>query len=238
MTKSLVSDIPGMSSLKRSNTVSDLDYIFGELKQSIMMGGFLPGQKLKLADLADVFGTSHMPVREALNRLVMVKALETTPRRSPSIPNPNPKQLKDILSLRIDLECKAGCMALDNDDGTLAKGLRKLNAKMDAEAANRVPNIRRYLELNQKFHFEIYSYSNNDVLYDLIELLWMRYGPLLNLLSSDGVLSFSHLPHPWHKKIIEAIENQDKTALTRSISNDLNAARTLIEQKIQGGRSE
>jgi DNA-binding GntR family transcriptional regulator len=238
VTKSLVTDTAGLSSLKRRNTVSDLDHIFAELKQSMMMGRFVPGQKLKLADLADAFGTSHMPVREALNRLVMVKALETAPRRSPSIPNPNPKQLKDILSLRIDLECKAGCMALDNDDGTLAKRLRVLNARMDAEAAKRAPNIRKYLELNQQFHFEIYRRSNNDVLLDLIELLWMRYGPLLNLLSSDGGLSFKHSPHPWHEKIIAAIENQEKTALKESISNDLNTARALIEQKIQGGQSE
>jgi DNA-binding GntR family transcriptional regulator len=219
----------GLPSLKKRIVVSDLDHVFGELKQSMMMGKFAPGQPLKLRELAEVFGTSYMPVREALHRLAMVEALETAPRRSPSVPQAGRKRLRDILSLRIDLECKAAILALENDEGTLAKALRSITAKMDAEAGKNKPNIHNYLELNQRFHFEIYRRSNNDVLLNLIELLWMRYGPLLNLLITDDDLSYKHRQHV---QIADAIEMKSAAKLMKALSEDLTAAASAIERKI------
>lgn len=224
----------GPAGQKRPATSSDLDYVFGKLKQSMMMGQFVPGQKLKLGELAGTFGTSHMPVREALHRLAMVQALETAPRRSPSVPKANRKHLRDILSLRIDLESKAARLALENDDGTLAKSMHAVNEMMNVEGAKREPRIQKYLELNQQFHFEIYRRSDNDVLLNLIELLWMRYGPLLNLISAGGGLSFEHSQH---SKMIEAVERKDAGALIEAISNDLTSAAIAIERRIPGTRS-
>lgn len=212
--------------MKKRKPVSDLDHIYGELKRSMMMGEFVPGQKLKLEELAEAFGTSHMPVREALNRLAVVHAVETAPRRSPSVPQADKKRLQDVLTLRIELECLAARFTLENDVGGLAGSLRAINDKMDEEGMIGAPNIRRYLELNHRFHFSLYDGCNNPDLLVLIEQLWMRYGPLLNLISSGGSLVFEHSQHA---VIIEAVEARDPEALCQAIKTDLtNAARAIV----------
>lgn len=229
MPKSSMTDENNFPGLKKRIAVSDLDHVYSELKQSMMMGLFAPGQPLKLRELAEAFGTSHMPVREALHRLAVAEVLETAPRKSPFVPLANSKRLRDILSLRIDLECKAALLALELDDGMLANRLRIVNGKMDAESIKKRPHIHKYLKLNQQFHFEIYRQSNNDVLLNLIELLWMRYGPLLNFLQSDDGQFFEHSQH---NKIIKAIETQDSKALSESISSDLTVAAESIERNL------
>ncbi len=47
------------------------EHVYGALRDQLMRGGFEPGQKLKIAELAQAFGTSAMPVREALNLLTV-----------------------------------------------------------------------------------------------------------------------------------------------------------------------
>lgn len=212
--------------MKRRQPVSDLDHIYGELKRSMMMGEFVPGQKLRLEELAEAFGTSHMPVREALNRLTVIHAVETAPRRSPSVPNADKKRLQDILSLRIELECLAARLTLTYNTGGLAARLRSINDRMDQEGMKRDPNVRQYLELNHQFHFSLYDGCDNPDLLMLIEQLWMRYGPLLNLISSGGSLVFEHSQH---SVIIEAVEARDPDDLRNALKADLsNAARAIV----------
>lgn len=229
-----VSDIsavitPNLPDMKKRAPVSDLDHVYSQLQQSMMMGEFVPGQKLKLGELAAAFGTSHMPVREALNQLAVTQTIETAPRRTPSVPKADIKRLHDILSLRVDLETKAARLAIEFNDGSLEKALRAINSKMDTEAAKRKPSMRTYLSLNQRFHFEIYRRSNNADLLNFIELLWMRYGPLLNLISTGDGLSFGHSQHI---NMIEAVGAQDSTNLEAAITQDLMSAAKAIEAKI------
>jgi DNA-binding GntR family transcriptional regulator len=221
--------------LKKRSFVSDLDHVYSQLKQSMMVGEFVPGQKFKLAELAEAFGTSHMPVREALNRLAVVRAVETAPRRTPSIPQANKKRLRDLLSLRVNLECEAAGLALAMDDGPLAKALQSINDRMDAEGAKPEPSIRKYLELNQRFHFKLYEGCENPELLNLIELLWMRYGSLLNLISSGGTLTFKHSQH---NEIIKAVSTRDKELLDAALSSDLTSAAIAIENEMDRSRQE
>src|SRR6202035_4043745 len=56
--------------------------VYGVLRDRLMRGGFEPGQKLKIAELASALGTSAMPVREALNRLPAERAAGMLPKLS------------------------------------------------------------------------------------------------------------------------------------------------------------
>ena len=73
----------GLARIARE-TVQERVYL--ALRDQLMRGGFEPGQKLKIAELAEAFGTSAMPVREALNRLTVERALETLPSRTVCVP--------------------------------------------------------------------------------------------------------------------------------------------------------
>ena len=51
------------------------DRVYRELKNSIMTGAFKPGAELTLRSVAEALGTSFMPVRDAMRRLVTNVAL-------------------------------------------------------------------------------------------------------------------------------------------------------------------
>jgi DNA-binding GntR family transcriptional regulator len=205
--------------------------VYNALKKSIMMGEFEPGQKLKLADLAEVFGTSHMPVREALGRLATAGALEWAQRRSMAVPPADAGRLQSILSLRLDLEEKAVRLALARKSPGLLDRLLHANQVMDEEAASPTPRIRIYLAANHDFHFSLYSASGNADLVDLIEILWMRYGPLLNLLRKADAPFFWH---GHHADLINAIRADDTEAAVAALQADLRDAATLISQQLEG----
>lgn len=81
-----------------------------------MVGRFDPGQTLTIASLADSFGTSHMPVREALRRLAAENALEIAPNGSARVPAISKARLDDLCRARIAIEGLAAELAVPNAD--------------------------------------------------------------------------------------------------------------------------
>src|SRR3954447_832999 len=80
------------------------DRVYSVLRDRLMRGGFEPGQKLKIAELANALGTSAMPVREALNRLAAERAVEALPNRSMRVPSLSKDALHDLMETRFALE--------------------------------------------------------------------------------------------------------------------------------------
>src|ERR1700676_3799886 len=91
--------------------------VYAALRDQLMRGGFEPGQKLKIAALATAFGTSAMPVREALNRLAVERALETLPSRTVRVPALSKSSLQDLRETRVAIEGLAISRAASNMTG-------------------------------------------------------------------------------------------------------------------------
>lgn len=79
---------------------------------------------------------------------------------------------------------------------------------VNAEMYSKLPtgDMKSYLRLNQSFHFMVYQKCGKDDLVDLIELLWMRYDPMMNIVRS-GILSETGQLR--HGKVFEAIHKSD-----------------------------
>lgn len=213
--------------LESRRPLSDLDFIYTELKQFCMIGEFEPGQKLTLSDLAEVFGTSHMPIREALSRLVAARALDAPPRRSICVPQATVERLDALLPLRVLLEAQATELAATRADAQTLRDLRDIDDAMDSPAQK--ANLKAYLRLNQQFHFTVYRACGNEDLIDLIELLWMRYGPLLNVVRG-GVLSASG--HAHHGEVIAGLIARDGAAAAQAMRADIRDAAISIRAAI------
>ena len=69
-----------------------------------MAGRFQPGQTVTLRGLARSLGTSPMPVREALRRLIAERALDLGPNRSARVPVVTSAKYAEICEVRIALE--------------------------------------------------------------------------------------------------------------------------------------
>ena len=156
------------------------DSIYQRLRFSLMRGMFDPGQTLTIAYLADAFGTSHMPVREALRRLAAENALEIGSTGSARVPSVTRKKLDDLCIARIAVESAAATLGAENLSAAAIASLeRNISAHLEAGLAGKVRDMSVQ---NQEFHFAFYQECRSDVMIQLVETLWLRFGPYLRLL--------------------------------------------------------
>ena len=204
--------------LLKTLPVSTIDHVYAELKNALMSGEFSPGQPMRLADLAVAFGTSHMPIRESLNRLSGIGILERTPRRSTRVPVITPERLRDLLEVRLLNEKQAVMWGAQRSAGKKLDYIRDMNSKMDRLNLENKADIRKYLKLNQAFHFAVYGLSKNQVLINAIEGHWLQAGPVLSLRRRGEAMLAGHSNH---QAIVDELEKGDGAAAAAALERDI-----------------
>ena len=87
------------------------DRVYQQLRTMIMSGGVRPGKELKLRELAKELHVSLMPVRDAIGRLVVERALDMLPNRQVIVPELSLERLIEVRRVRVELEAEAGALA-------------------------------------------------------------------------------------------------------------------------------
>ncbi|MDQ0509352.1 GntR family transcriptional regulator [Ancylobacter amanitiformis] len=151
--------------------------VYFRLREAISQGDFAPGATLTIRTLAASLGTSAMPVREALKRLVAEKVLEQRSNRSVAVPQFTMPSFRELIRIRMTIESLATRWAARRADPELLDHLRQLNALM-AEAIDRGES-EKVLDANRRFHFAIYAAADMPQLLEIIKGLWLRTGPYL-----------------------------------------------------------
>ena len=95
------------TALKRIEREPLWDLAHAQLRDALLAGKFEPGTVLTLRALAESFGTSITPVRDAVTRLVAQGVLQQGPRNSAIVPNLTRKELADLTVVRCALEGRA-----------------------------------------------------------------------------------------------------------------------------------
>ena len=201
------------------------DKVYGALRAKLMRGGFQPGQKLKIAELAAAFGTSAMPVREALGRLVAERALESLPSRSVRVPSISRETLEDLMQARFAVEGLAVERAAARIDGRV---LKTLHDCIDAQSQGDTRHVpEESAEQNRAFHFAIYRAAQSTVLLPIIESLWLQFGPYLRVASErfDGAAGSGT---NFHVEIVEALTLRDGRAARAALESDIGRAFQLV----------
>jgi DNA-binding GntR family transcriptional regulator len=153
------------------------DRAYQEIKNALMRGRFSSGEVLTLRALAADLGTSIMPARDALQRLVAEKALTMLPNRSAQVPTTSLEEFEQITSIRVRLEGLAVEMATTNISDDEIDQLEILNKRMQHAIQEQDPI--QILESNMGIHFNVYQAAQAPFLLGIIETLWLRIGPLL-----------------------------------------------------------
>lgn len=190
--------------------------VYSELRSSLMLGKIKPGASLRIQELADQFGTSHMPVREALRRLVSEQALTVLSNRSVAVPPLTLERYEDILRTRITLEGAAVAWACDTINNLEIEELENLESAITI--ARDVADKAAFLERHLDFHFMIYRCARSEAVLPLIESLWLQIGPYHHeMFDADHFkLRTQH-----HRELIAALRQRDKKAATKALEDDL-----------------
>jgi DNA-binding GntR family transcriptional regulator len=192
--------------------------IYGELRAMLRDGRFGPGAKLKLRDLAQEFGTSLTPVRDALNRLVAERVLEIALNRTVFVPIPMAAEVREIRRIRMELEGFAAAEATANITDAELKQVEQFQSEyMQARQSG---DVIRMQAANTAFHFTIYQAARMPFLLEMIENFWLRNGPLQRLLHQMGPDSSSP-SNAHHQGIVAGLQERDANKARQGIRDDI-----------------
>ena len=199
------------------------EQVYQALRNSLMVGSVTPGQQLTVRELAAQMGTSPMPVREAMRRLIAERALELLPNGTVRVRLMSDAERAESREIRTLLEGMAVARAASRiEPAEVAEG-RRLNASMrQAIAEGRVDD---YILDNQRFHFLCYRAARSETLFEIIESLWVQNGPFLRLYVMDtlahrqGQVEQDFFAN--HDVLLDAFERRDGEAAARALTTDI-----------------
>jgi len=190
------------------------DRVYRELRTIIMSGGFAPGSEMKLRALAQSLHVSPMPVRDAIGRLVVERALKMLPNHRVIVPETTIDEFLEIRRVRILLEGEAAALACQHVSPDVIASLKRIHEKIKSLSGNKQ---RQFWALNQEFHFAVYEAAKSPLLLSMIESLWLQIGPVFNHipinLTSEGARG--------HHRIIAALSAGDAKAARAALTEDL-----------------
>lgn len=193
------------------------EQLYQRIREGLLVGRFQPGERLKIRDLAAEWGTSPMPVRAALQRLVAEGALEGEQQRSVRVPAMTRERYQHIFQVRMGLEGLAVELATPRLSAADLEALRGHVARMDVAIEQR--DVQTYLDANSRFHLQLYGACGNPVLLRSIESLWLQIGPFFNRLFTGADLSLRL--NDFHEEAFTAIEASDALAARQAMEQDL-----------------
>lgn len=175
------------------------------LRASILHGDFPPGSRLRQVEVADRFGVSPVPLREALTALEREGLVTRRPRRGWYIVQLDEDEIREIFELRMMLEPKAV-------QDALARISDEEVARLEALAA-RLLNERdpaQHFELREQFYSTLYGASGKR---RLVFMILNLHNQLVMHLRLQRVHDSNHA----HEELMDAIRARDADRASRLV---------------------
>src|SRR6202451_2295347 len=147
--------------------VSKTDLVAALIREQVITGELPAGRQLRQRDLAQRFGVSQTPVREAMRRLESEGLLVCDTHRGFTVVSPDAGPVEENFQIRAALESLGASLAARRIDAAGLARLRGLNDQMRALPDDDLS----YAELNREFHFTVYSCAGSPLLLSLMRLL-------------------------------------------------------------------
>ncbi len=204
--------------------------VYHRLKAALMMGDFAPGQVLLIRDLAEQLGTSHMPIRQSLSRLISEHAVveDGKARASVRVPELSNAVFDDLRSARILVESEAAARAASRISRAEVQELERLNLIIDESIAAR--DAVKAIRANHDFHFTLYRIAGSETLMRIIESLWLQSGPYFRVLIEHYLAT---VEADGHGPVMEEALRSNREILSALQANDPSAARAALVADIE-----
>jgi len=187
------------------------DTAMERLRADLLSGELKPGEQLVQETLAERYGVSRVPVREAMKMLESEGQVDYHPHRGYFVAELSVDDLLEVYRLRALLEAEAierAVPRLSDDDVTV---IVSLLADVDRAAA--APDVVALTTANRRFHFAIFDASGMPRLTRLLAQLW-------DATDMYRALYFASRPNRErvaveHRAMAEALRGRDAAALVR-----------------------
>ena len=195
------------------------------LREALMRGHLLPGERLLLRPTSQRFGISVTPMREAFMRMISTNALGLDGRGTVFVPVLMRDELIEIRNIRIDLEGRAAAEAASVATQPDIDALEAIQARISD--CHKSEAFAEAVEFNTQFHLALCRAARLPILLDIVENLWVRCGPILSHLYDGGVPDWN--PHP-HEDVLHALRARDAKGCKAAIQYDIkNGGKGLLQ---------
>jgi len=133
---------------------------YDHLFQAIEQGDLKPGDRLLETDLAQRFGVSRTPIREAIRKLEADGIVVHQPRVGAVVRTLGQQEIVELYEMRIVLETTAAAMAAKHASNAEIRTLNALNADMASAHTDAI----KVAQVNRKFHRCIMDAARNQFL--------------------------------------------------------------------------
>jgi DNA-binding GntR family transcriptional regulator len=206
------------------------DRVYRELRELLMAGKLMPGEKLSLRPVAASLGVSMMPVREAVARLVAEEALVVSPNRSIRVPLMSRRRFRELKAIRLVIEGYAAEQAALLRSVEDLAAIRRHDAGFRRAVTAPKPDPAAALGANMSLHFAVYRAAASPSLTQIIEGLWLKVGPVINydLRASTDRLA-AGAAEVLHAQLLAAIEARDAAGARAAVTADISSSADYIE---------
>ncbi|MFP3382082.1 MULTISPECIES: GntR family transcriptional regulator [Tritonibacter] len=210
----------------KSSTQKDA---YGLILDAIDVGVFKPGDRLVESDLAERFGVSRTPIREALQRLETQSLLERD-GRSLIVASLDHNQMAELYVVRRELEGLAAALAARHATDEEVQVLSDMVAADDALVDQPV----ELSKANRRFHQQIHLASHNRYLVQQLDLVHRSMALMATTsLAAEGR---GRIAQTEHKAIVAAIKNRDEAAASQALKDHISVAFTTRLKQDAGKR--
>jgi DNA-binding GntR family transcriptional regulator len=181
------------------------------LRDAIILGEYVPGQHLRLEDIAARYDISTTPVREALRDLEVEGLVSIFPHRGAVVTQLSADDLLDIYEVRATLEEMATRLAVPNMGEDTFAQLELYIEQMD----DHLGELATLVKLNHNFHYTLYCASGRRHLCELTSILRRRTQHYLHAYISH--LGGMPVAQEEHRSVIEACRSGEAEPAARII---------------------
>lgn len=231
----MVSQSPhGRGALPRPATPETLvEYVTEQVRNRIILGQLKPGERVPLYGLAEEFGISRIPLREALRQLEAEGLVDNVPRRGTVVRELSRRDLVDAFSMLATIEVTAAERAAAATDEETLERLREASLRMRRYGRDRVSV--EMLLAHRDFHFAFFDRAGQGILLHHLRMLWHtceRY--VMHGMPDSDRQESSRLEHV---ELLDCIEQGDSAAAAEVLRHHLQASLDFALSRLESGEA-
>lgn len=201
--------------------------IADELREAILNGERRAGEKLKQEEIAQLFNSSLIPVREALRNLEAEGLVTFYPNKGAFVSEISYEQVREIFETRIYIELGALALSIPNmTEAELAQAEAILDRMDTLESGKDLSDS------NRDFHNILYSRCGNRFLQELINALHRNIERYMRQYLTDHCSN--DLSQDTHRKILHAVRNRDVAAAQGFLETHMRTAMLRLMDVLRG----
>ena len=200
--------------------------ILETIRDAILKGTLKPGEKVAEPELAERFGISRTPIREAFRQLESEGYLTVIPRKGAVVAALSERDVQEFYAIKSILEGYAASLAARNLTEKELERLETVNRKL--RSLGEEGDVRSFYRVHNEFHEIFLKAADNTKLYELIHQLGMKFNRLR--MASLSVTGRMEISVDEHEKLLDAFRRKDAAMAENLVKNTaLLGSKVLLE---------